>query len=262
MGDCVGVDDASVMGMLLAKLERTSALDADDRAALRDLPFTIRRFGAREDIFRSGETPTYCCLVLDGWVHRYGTLGDGARQILLLYIPGDLPDLQHLFLPRLDHTLASITASTLAFIPHTALFGLIARRPRVMAALWRDTLIDTSLYRERVMCLGRRSAIGRTAHFVCEMYLRQEVAGLAGDLRCPIPITQGQIADFLGITPVHLNRSLAALRSRGLIALNGRTVSILDLRRLMDVAEFDATFLHLGDDPTSRLVPDCRVPAE
>lgn len=257
----MGTDDASVMGMLQAKLERTSSLDEEDRAAIRELPYTIRRFGAREDIFRSGEKPTYCCLVLDGWVHRYGTLGDGARQILLLYIPGDLPDLQHLFLPQLDHTLASITASTLAFVPHTALFGLIGRRPRVMAALWRDTLIDTSMYRERVMCLGRRSAIGRTAHFACEMYLRQEVAGLADDLRCTIPITQGQIADFLGITPVHFNRSLAVLRSRGLIELNGRTLSILEPRRLMDVAEFDATFLHLGDDLTSLLFSECRLPA-
>ena len=258
----MGPDNDSAMRMLQSKLERTSSIDEEDRAALLGLPYTIRRFGAREDIFRYGEKPTYCCLVLEGWVNRYGTIGDGARQILLLYIPGDLPDLQHLFLPQLDHTLASITASTLAFIPHQALFGLIGRHPRLMTALWRDTLIDTSMYRERVMCLGRRSSLGRTAHFVCEMYLRQEVAGLAGDLRCPIPITQGQIADFLGITPVHFNRSLAVLRSRGTIAMNGRTLSILDPRRLMEIADFDATFLHLGGELTSKLFSECRALTE
>ncbi|SDM77360.1 cAMP-binding domain of CRP or a regulatory subunit of cAMP-dependent protein kinases [Methylobacterium phyllostachyos] len=252
-------DDTSVMEMFLGKLERVSDLGEEDRAALLALPYTIRRFGAREDIFSYGEKPAYCCLVLDGWVHRYGIIGDGDRQILLFYIPGDVPDLQHLFLPMLDHTLASITASTLAFIPHRALYGLVERRPRVMAALWRDTLIDTSMYRERVMCLGRRSSIGRTAHFFCEMYLRQELAGLAGDLRCSIPITQGEIADVLGITPVHLNRSLRALRSRQVIDLNGGYLTILDRAALIKTAEFDPTYLHMGADLKSDLISTRKV---
>lgn len=247
-------DDAAVMEKFLGKLERVSDLSEEDRAALLALPYTIRRFGAREDIFSYGEKPAYCCLVLDGWVHRYGIIGDGNRQILLFYIPGNVPDLQHLFLPLLDHTLASMTSSTLAFIPHRALYGLLERRPRLMAALWRDTLIDTSMYRERVMCLGRRSSIGRTAHFFCEMYIRQESAGLAGNLLCSIPITQGEIADVLGITPVHLNRSLRALRARQVIDLNGRSLKILDRAALIKTAEFDPAYLHLGPGLKSSLV--------
>lgn len=234
------------METFLGKLEKASNLGEEDRRALLSLPYTIRRFGAREDIFSYGEKPAYCCLVLDGWVHRYGIIGDGDRQILLFYIPGDVPDLQHLFLPLLDHTLASITASTLAFIPHRALYTLVERHPRLMAALWRDTLIDTSMYRERVMCLGRRSSTGRVAHFFCEMYVRQELAGLANDLRCSIPVTQGEIADLLGITPVHLNRSLRALRSRQVIELSGGYLQILDRSALVKAADFDPTYLHLG----------------
>ena len=248
-------DGASALEAFFVKLRRVSDLNEEDRAAFLALPYTIRRFGTREDIFSYGERPAYCCLVLDGWVHRYGIIGDGDRQSLLLYVPGDAPDLQHLFLPLLDHTLASMTASTLAFIPHRALYGLVERRPRVMAALWRDTLVDTSMYRERLMCLGRRSSIGRTAHFFCEMYLRQELAGLAGDLSCPIPITQGEIADVLGITPVHLNRSLRALRSRRVIELKGGYLKILDRAALIKVAEFDPTYLHLGASLRSNFVP-------
>lgn len=239
-------DDTSVMEIFLGKLEKTSDLGVEDRKALLSLPYTIRRFGPREDIFSYGEKPAYCCLVLDGWVHRYGIIGNGNRQILLFYIPGDVPDLQHLFLPLLDHTLASITASTLAFIPHRALYTLVERLPRLMAALWRDTLIDTSMYRERVMCLGRRSSTSRVAHFFCEMYIRQELAGLANDLRCLIPVTQGEIADLLGITPVHLNRSLRTLRSRHVIELSGGYLQILDRSALVEAADFDPTYLHLG----------------
>lgn len=261
-GNFVRSDDNSFMEVFVDKLERSSDLDQEDREAVLKLPYTIRRFGAREDIFRYGEKPVYCCLVLDGWVHRYGIVGDGDRQILLFYIPGDVPDLQHLFLPLLDHTLASITASTLAFIPHRSLYSLVERRPRLMAALWRDTLIDTSMYRERVMCLGRRSSVGRTAHFFCEMYLRQEVAGLAGELRCSIPITQGEIADVLGITPVHLNRSLRTLRSRHVIDLNGGRLKILDRSALIKAAEFDPAYLHLGADLKSSLVSTGKAVAD
>ncbi|KST57264.1 Crp/Fnr family transcriptional regulator [Methylobacterium sp. GXS13] len=250
------------MEMFLRKLERVSELGEEDRAALLSLPYTIRRFGAREDIFSYGEKPAYCCLVLDGWVHRYGIIGSGNRQILLFYIPGDVPDLQHLFLPLLDHTLASITASTLAFIPHRALYALVERYPRLMAALWRDTLIDTSMYRERVMCLGRRSTISRTAHFLCEMYLRQELAGLASDLRCSIPVTQGEIADVLGVTPVHLNRSLGALRLRKLIELTGGYLRILDRSALVKAADFDPTYLHIGAVAKSSLLATNKATAK
>lgn len=244
----------SSLGAFIDKLQRFSDLSEEDQAAFEALPYTIRRFGAREDIFSYGERLAYCCFILDGWVHRYGIIGDGDRQSILIYVPGDAPDLQHLFLPLLDHTLATMTASTLVFIPHRALYGLVEQRPRVMAALWRDTLIDTAIYRERLMCLGRRSSIGRTAHFFCEMYLRQELAGLAGDLRCSIPITQAEIADVLGITPVHLNRSLRALRSRRVIELNGGYLKILDRAALIKAAEFDPTYLHLGASSRSNFL--------
>lgn len=233
---------------LLRKLESVIRLNAEERQAVLGLSHTIRQVGPHTDVATVGDRPAHCCLVLEGWAHRYAYTAAGDRQILSFYIAGDIPDLQHLYLPIMDHSLASLTACTLAFIPHEAMRALVVGRSGVMAALWRDTLVDASVYRERIMTLGRRQALGRTAHLFCEMYLRQRAVGLAGNLSCPLPPTQAELADAIGITAVHFNRSLRALRTRRQIALHGGHLTIKDWCGLRDAAEFDPVYLHLMED--------------
>jgi CRP-like cAMP-binding protein len=249
------------MEMLARKLDSISRLADPDRAALLDLPHTVRNLPARHDIVRFGDRPAHSCLVLQGWVYRYASLSEGGRQILSFYIAGDLPDLQSLHLHRMDHNLATLTSCVVAFIAHEDLRSILLRRPGLAGTLWRDSLIDSAHYRERITSLGRRQALGRVAHLFCEVYLRHRAVGLTRGLSCPLAPKQAELADSLGLTSVHLNRVLRTLRGRGLVTLNGGTLTIEDWDALVEIAEFDPTFLHLANNQASP-APAAREAAE
>jgi CRP-like cAMP-binding protein len=156
---------------LIRKLESIAQLSDEERQAVEGLPTVIRLLQPRQDIVRDKDRPGHCCLVLSGWTYRYKLLSEGKRQILSFHIPGDLPDLQSLHLRVMDHSLATLTACRLAFIPHESLRELTTRFPGLGATLWRDTLIDAAIFREWMTGIGRRTAFGRIAHVFCEMYL-------------------------------------------------------------------------------------------
>lgn len=240
--------DPSPLALLVRRLESVTRLTGEEREAILGLPYAVRELRARRDIVTFGERPAHCCLVQEGWALRYTTLRQGGRQILSFYIPGDIPDLQSVYLHVMDHSLASLTPCRLALIPHGAMRELVARHPGVAAALWRNTLIDTSLYRERITTLGRRKAAGRAAHLFCELYLRLRAVAQAEDLAYRLPMTQPELADALGLTAPHLNRTLQELRRRGLIGLQDGRLVIRDWAGLAEVAEFDPTFMHLNDE--------------
>ncbi|MDR7037797.1 CRP-like cAMP-binding protein [Methylobacterium sp. BE186] len=231
---------------LIRKLESIAQISDAERQAILSLPANIRLCEPRQDIVCDKDQPSHCCLVLSGWVCRYKLLTEGKRQILSFHIPGDLPDLQSLQLAVMDHSLANVTACRLAFIPHENMRELVVRFPNLGAALWRDTLVDAAIFREWMTGIGRRTAQARIAHLFCEMYLKLQAVGLARSYRCELPLTQSDIADALGLTNVHVNRSLKALRGQELITTRGRELVIHDWPGLTKAAEFDPTYLHLG----------------
>ncbi|WP_441011847.1 Crp/Fnr family transcriptional regulator [Methylobacterium sp. NMS12] len=233
------------MAMLLRKLESIGTLSDVERQAIQGLPVRTQTLNARQDIVRDGDRPSHCCLILDGWACRYKLLHEGRRQILSFHIAGDVPDLQTLHLPTMDHSLATVTKATVAFIPHESLRELTVNFPSIGALLWRDTLVDAGIFREWITGLGRRSAFERIAHLFCEMYLKLQAVGLAGDFRCRMPTTQNDLADALGLTPVHVNRVLRDMRGLALITLRSSTLVIEAWDELLRVAEFDPTYLHL-----------------
>ncbi|MCJ2133008.1 Crp/Fnr family transcriptional regulator, partial [Methylobacterium sp. J-026] len=167
------------------------------------------------------------------------------RQIFSFHIAGDTPDLQSLHIPLMDHNLGTMTRATVAFIPHESMHDLTNRFPGIAATLWRDTLIDAAIFREWLIAMGRRPAFEHLAHLLCELYLKQEAVGLAGDHRCPLPITQIDLADATGMTSVHINRVLREMRGRGLITLHRHTLVVKAWDELIRASEFDATYLHL-----------------
>jgi len=231
--------------VLIRKLESIATLSTEERQAILSLPAKTRVLPPRQDIVRDGDKPSQCCLLLDGWACRYKLLSQGRRQILSFHVPGDIPDLQSLHLHTMDHSLGTLTEATIAFIPHESLRELTARFPGLAAILWRDTLIDAAIFREWMVGLGRRSASERIAHVFCEMYLKLEAVGLAGDHRCPLPITQTDLGDALGLSNVHVNRVLQEMRGKGLITLRGSALVIEAWDELNRVSEFDPTYLHL-----------------
>ena len=246
------MDDGIDAGLLVRKVASVADLTAEERDALERLPMTVRSIPARQDIVRIGDRPSHCCLVLTGFAFRYKLVGDGRRQILNFHVPGDIPDLQSLHLPVLDHNLAALTPLTAGFIQHDAVHEVSARFPRITGALWRNTLVDAAVLRERIVSIGQRDGLSRTAHFLCEMFKRLEAVDLASGSSLTMPITQVEIADALGMSPVHMNRMIKELRERRLVALDGQRLDVVDWDGLAGLADFDPTFLHLHADERPR----------
>ncbi|GJD93635.1 Crp/Fnr family transcriptional regulator [Methylobacterium iners] len=230
---------------LLRKLESIATLTDEERHAVESLPVKTRMLAPRQDIVRDGDHTSQCCLILDGWACRYKLTGKGQRQIFSFHIGGDIPDLQSLLIPVMDHSLATLTSTTVALIPHADMRELTLRFPNIAAALWRDTLVDGAIFRAWIMCMGQRSAFDHIAHLFCELYLKQEAVGLASEHRCPLPFTQLDLADATGLSNVHVNRVLQEMRRNGLITLRSQTLVVEAWERLVQTSEFDAAYLHL-----------------
>jgi CRP-like cAMP-binding protein len=233
------------MDMLIRKLGSIARLSDEERKAIKGLPITGRPLAAGYDIVQEKDRPSHSCLILDGWACRYQMLSDGRRQIFSFHIPGDIPDLQSLHLEVMDHNLCTLTKSTVAFIPHEALLELTAAFPGIAAILWRNTLVDGAVFRRWMTAMGRRSALKATAHLLCELYVKLEAVGLARDHGCQLPLTQQDLGDALGLSNVHVNRTLRDMREMGLAILHGGTLEIKKWQELADLCDFDPAYLHL-----------------
>jgi CRP-like cAMP-binding protein len=237
-------NDGSLLEPLVSKLGNLADLSAIDRAAILSLPFTAEDVRAGRYLIREGSSPDRCCLLLRGFACRSKMSANGGRQIVSFHLQGDLLDVQHLLLHVADHNVETITDVTVAWIAKADLSRLGSEHPDIGRALWRDSLIDASIFREWVLNVGRRDAKVRIAHMLCEFAARCVAAGLGSAERFELPMTQEQIADATGLTPVHVNRMLRALGEDGVIARAGRTIKIADWERMREVADFDATYLH------------------
>jgi CRP-like cAMP-binding protein len=229
---------------LIAKLESTVALTERERQAVESLPMQVQALKSNQDIVRVGDRPSHCFVLLDGYTATYKVTGDGKRQIHAFHVPGDIPDLQSLHLKVLDNSIVTLTRCRVGFISHEHLRNLCRREPRIMEALWRQTLIDGAVYREWMTNVGQRAASNRLAHLFCEWMLRMRAVGLAEGNACDLPMTQAELADAMGVTTVHVNRVLQEIRGKGLITLQGSRLEILDWDELQRVGDFDPLYLH------------------
>src|SRR5215212_268584 len=234
--------------LMIRKLDSIFPLSEEERQALQDLPVQITVINADQDIVRIGDRPSQCCLLLEGYTCVYKLTSEGKRQIMALHVPGDIPDLQSLHLKVLDNSIATICPCTIGFIQHEDLRRVCERHPRVTAALWRETLVDASVFREWLLNIGRRESYTRMAHLLCEFLVRLKAVGLAEEDTFDLPITQVELADAIGTSTVHVNRVLQALRAEGLIETKSTQVTIPDWERLKEVGDFDPLYLHLVED--------------
>ena len=230
---------------LVRKLESIVDLTEDERQALLQTPVMVRDLKADQDIVRDGDRPFHCCVILEGFAFRYKLIEGGKRQILSFHIPGDVPDLQSLHLAIMDHNLATLAPSRIGLITHEAVRRLIRMQPRIGEVLWRDTLIDAAVFREWMVNIGQREAYPRLAHLFCELFVRLKAVGLTDHHSYKLPLTQTELGDALGISTVHVNRTLQQLRGNGLITTSDRGITIEDWGGLEKAGQFDPTYLHL-----------------
>lgn len=235
--------------MLLLKLGRYVRFSDEDRCAIDRLQAApLVDVAARATAIHEGDEPKVVRLLVSGWACRYKELPDGRRQILGFFIPGDFCDLNVYVLRQMDHSIGALTSITYRAIPPSLLSQLIDERPRIaQALLWYD-LVNSSVQREWLLNLGQRTAFERLAHLFVELFMRLQAVGMTQGDRCELPLTQNDLADATGMTPVHLNRSLQELRRDGLLEFRGKQLHILDLDRLKQAAMFNANYLHLDHD--------------
>ncbi|BBC73911.1 cyclic nucleotide-binding protein [Altererythrobacter sp. B11] len=205
----------------------------------------VRSVEARRDILREGDAPQTIKFVLEGWVSRYKELPDGRRQILSLMIPGDICDANAFILEEMDHSLGAITTVRYAEIGREEFDAIVASSLNMAKALWRSELVTASIQREWTMSVGQRTAPERISHLFCEMYARLAGLGLTQGGSCEFPLTQADIGEATGLTSVHVNRTLQALRREGLVELRARRLHVLDHDRLREKAMFAPSYLHL-----------------
>jgi len=251
---------ASPMGLLARRLDGRMALDDAAVRAILAVPHELTMLRPGDYCLREGARPKRSTVVIEGYVFRHKLVRDGGRQILAVHLPGDFVDLQNILLDESDHNIQALTHATLCAFPHADMLDLAFRHPAIGKALWRESLVEASLFREWIANIGRRDARARVAHLLCELAVRREAAGLGPRDTFELPMTQEQLGDALALTAVHINRTLRALESDSLIHRTKRTVTIADWARLSAVADFDEAYLHLCEaaEPVD-LAPQGRI---
>ncbi|GJE53496.1 hypothetical protein GOFOIKOB_6577 [Methylobacterium tardum] len=230
---------------LIRKLEAVVDFTDRDRAVLEQVCKSTQPIAAGRDIIRQGDRPNNVHLVLDGVAFRYKVMRNGGRQIVAVLVPGDFCDLHVAILGEMDHSIGALTPCTLAVIPRETILDLTERHPRINRAMWWATLVDEGTLREWLTNIGQREAAEGLAHIFCELLLRLQSVGAADANSYPMPLRQNDLADVLGMTSVHVNRTLQALREAGLIVLERRRLTIPDVDRLKEFCGFDPAYLHL-----------------
>jgi CRP-like cAMP-binding protein len=221
-----------------------SSLTREERLAIENSMGPVRDIPARSQIIRSGQPVDKSTFLIEGYICRYMDDRDGHRQLVALHVPGDFVDLHAFPMKHLDHDIASIGPVKVGHFDHKVLIDLTERMPHLTRKLWFSTLLDAAMHREWIFCLGRLGAEGRIAHFFCEMFVRLKMVGLVNGNRFQLPLTQVDLGEACGLTGVHVNRTLRALREDKLLEFRGSEAEIIDFDRLARRAEFDSSYLY------------------
>jgi CRP-like cAMP-binding protein len=234
---------------LLLKLRARDDVSEREEQVLRAAVSGTEEYQAGRTMVRAGAPLSHSMLVVEGLVARFKDLSDGQRQIQEIHVAGDFTDLHGFLLKRLEHNVGALTRVRVALAPHDAIKRITEEEPHLTRLLWFSTLIDSAIQREKILSVGRRPALARLAHLLCELRVRLELVGLAEDGDFALPITQLDLGDATGLTSVHVNRTLKRLRDDRLVTFRGGQVTIHDWPRLQKVAEFDTGFLYLDKRP-------------
>jgi CRP-like cAMP-binding protein len=230
---------------LIGKLNTGTALPGEDIELLRSVRITTRHLAPGEDLVRMGQTTHFSALVISGVLARYHLIGGGTRQIMSFHISGDIPDLHSLFIEHMDHNVGAIGPVSVGLMPHEDLERIFKKSFNLTRLLWRETLIDAAIFRQWISNIGGRPALAATAHLFCELITRAKAVGLVGnDNRYRLPLTQQDMGDALGLSIVHVNRTIKKLRQMGLIDWEAGLLTVLDWEGLREAGDFDATYLH------------------
>jgi CRP-like cAMP-binding protein len=236
---------SAVLQAFVDRLHSLSPLSDDDVAALQGLRTQVTRVRTGVDIVLPGIEFEHAVLVASGLVGRYLQLSDGKRQVTAIHLPGEIADLYRVATPRAGSALQALTNAAIVLVSGRELKEVALSSPRITQAFWVYSAVDAAVLSRWAVNLARREAKVRMAHLLCEIGVRMESSGLGARTDFLLELTQSQIGDALGLTPVHVNRTLKALREAGAVEIEGRIFRIPDWARLAAIAEFDPDYLQI-----------------
>jgi CRP-like cAMP-binding protein len=230
---------------LLTRLSCAGTVCSEDADAIRAIRGEVRTIRRHKVILSPGDIPRFVVIVLKGFLYRYAISTKGARQIHGFCMPTDSPGLDAMHLDQVDDTLAALVSSVVGLVPHANVSRLIEDRPGIAVLIGRTAALQGSIHRQWLMRNSTQQASASMANFFCETYLRAKTSGLVTNGSCDLPVTQEILGDTLGLTAVHVNRTLQLLRRLGLVELKLGRLFIHDFDGLARLAEFDPHYLHL-----------------
>ncbi|MBX3598101.1 MAG: Crp/Fnr family transcriptional regulator [Rhizobiaceae bacterium] len=237
--------EPSSLKPLIDFFEVRDNLSDAERQILSSLPLRRHVFQRNEEMVRAHTQPRESCIVLKGLAARAVYMQNGARQLTAVHVPGDFVDLHAFLLKVMDHSVVALGECEVAFVPHEQLMRISQEQPHLTRLFWMSTVIDAAIHRAWLASIGRRSPEQHIAHLFCELYTRLETIGFARGMTFGFPVTQSEVADMLGLSLVHVNRTIQQLRSKYFVNWDGTTVHIKDFDRLAEFSEFDPSYLSL-----------------
>lgn len=245
---------------LALKLSQCLDLEDKDLDRIAEFEAAPRAVASGEDLVKENAPYRHAGVVLEGWCLKYKLLDDGRRQIVNFVLPGGFIGLHANVFEVADHSVSALTQGKISWFDPQLVTKTFGERPLLAAAIVWDNAREEAILMERLASLGRRSAYERFAHLMVELAKHLDRRGFIGEEKVELPITQVVIADTLGLSLVHVSRTIQKLRRDGLIEPNQqRGIVLRDLRGLMEVCGFDDTYLHQNKLPerTRRHIDAC-----
>lgn len=228
-----------------------------EKCPLRAKP-TLRKFTAEElafvSSFKSGElvaqpgtslllqgtNSAHLFTVLSGWAIRYKMLPDGRRQILNFALPSDFLGLQSAVANEMQHSVEALTDVVLCVFPRERLWELYSKYPMLAFDLTWLAAREEQILDENLLSVGRRSAVERVAYLLLQLFTRAEEVGLTKGEKLETPFTQQHVADTLGMSLVHTNKTLKKLSASRAMRWKGKVLDIANREKLAEIALYDA----------------------
>jgi CRP-like cAMP-binding protein len=203
----------------------------------------LRRCRKNKDVLVAGQRYGTVFVNHDGWLFRYKILHNGDRQIVDFVLPGQIFGLQACLFKASLYSTATVTDASVSSIPLDAIDHVFDRDPELAKALFWAAVCEAAIVGEHLVDTACRSAYERVSHLLLELFVRLKTTGRTDGLTFDMPLTQELIGDALGLTTVHVNRTLRSLRQDGLIEINNRRVTIRDFDALSLLSDFDKSYL-------------------
>jgi CRP-like cAMP-binding protein len=228
----------------LASKFKSLGMDSDELDVLVQFLKHQPRILAGVDIIGMAQSSGHSTLLVAGIACSYKRLQDGTRQIYSFQYPGDFCDLYRYVLPERDEAIAvqALADCLVATIDYADIERLLAKHPRLGLALWRTTMLEATILRERLSNARRGSALQRVANLLCEQLARREAIGITSSV---VPITQVDVADAAALSIVHVNRTIQTLRSMNVLSKTSHAIEVVDRKELARIAGFDGHYLNM-----------------